>query len=272
MLGTIVYGLPPLVLMSIILIGTISVSLLMLWGCRRYFSIGKTEADAVKIETYSDAFGIAFAILLGLIIVTAWTSYDKTDDLVQTEANYLSDLYQQSEYLNDVARKELRQNLRDYIKEVISVEWPLLKQGNYSQTADNLIFRNFHILYQYVPSDKKEEFVLAQMNKIATDATEKRRSRVLNASSSLTPIMWFILFACNIIGFFILGLYTEGRTYLHVILQCVYAIGTGLMLLLVIILDRPFYDFGGGVSSEPFKKLIHEWDQEENRTQAPENN
>jgi len=265
MLGTFIYGLPPLVLTGLVLLGTISVSSFMVWFCRRYVSIIKTAPDAVKIETYSDAFGIAFAILLGLIIVTAWSSYDKTDDYVKTEVNYLSDLYQQSEYLNDVAQKELRQNLRDYVKEVVDVEWPLLSQGKYSQTADNLMFRNFHILYQYVPSDKKEEFVLAQMNKIATDASEKRRSRILNASSSLTPIMWVILFTCNIIGFFILGMYIEGRTDLHIMLQSLYAVGMGLMLLLVIVLDRPFYEFGGGISSEPFKKLIHEWDHAENK-------
>ncbi len=262
MLINFIYQLSPLLVTALVLLGTIAISLALVWICRRFIKLVKTDEDALKLKTYSDAFGIAFAILLGLIIVTAWTAYDKTDDYVKSEVNYLSDLYQQAEYLNEVSRKELRQNLRDYVKEVIEVEWPLLPQGKYSSTADRYLFRNFHILYQYKPSDRKEEFIQAQMDKIATDATEKRRSRILNAASSLTSIMWVILIACNLISFLILGLAIRGNSLFHYFLQVLYALGTGLMLLLVIVLDRPFYRLGEGISSEPFEKLLFEWNQE----------
>lgn len=228
----------------------------------------KTDVDTFKIETYSDAFGIAFAILLGLIIVTAWTSYDQTSDHVRQEVNYLSDLYQQSNYMDEQAREELRQNLRNYVNTVIDKEWALLRQGKYDKKADEYLFHNFHILYKYPPMNKTEEEVHSQIIKMSTNLIDTRRLRVLNAASSLPPIMWVILISSNLIAFLILGLAVPGPLSLHVTLQGLYAIGTGLMILLVIMLDRPFYDSGGGITDEPFRKIFYEWNQKENQDKS----
>lgn len=266
LIGDFIYELHPFVLGCMVLAITVSFSLITVWFCRRFIRIVETEDDTFKIETYSDAFGIAFAILLGLIIVTAWTSYDQTDDLVKRETSAISDLYQLSEYVDETTKDELRQNLKDYVIYVVEKEWPLLHKGKASAVGDDYLFHNFHILYQFMPSNKNEESVHTEMNKISTLILDKRRARNINSHSSLPPIMWIILISSNLIAFIILALAIEGPLSLHLILQGLYAIGTGLMLLLVIILDRPFYNSGGGISPEPFKKLLLEWEEKENRT------
>lgn len=266
LIGDFIYALHPVVLGCMVVGITVSVSLITVLFCRRFIRIVETEDDTFKIETYSDAFGIAFAILLGLIIVTAWTSYDQTDDLVKRETAAISDLYQLSEYMDPLTQNELRKNLKDYVNYVVEKEWPLLPLGKAGAGGDDYLFHNLHILYQFMPSNKKEESVQAEVNKLSTLILDKRRSRNLNAQSSLPPIMWLILISSNLIAFIILGLAIEGPLSLHIILQTLFAIGTGLMLLLVIVLDRPFYNAGGGISSEPFKKLLLEWEQKENKT------
>lgn len=258
----------------LVLAVTLSASLFCVLFCRYFIRITYSEDAEFKIETYSDAFGIAFAILLGLIIVSAWTSYDQTDDFVRSEANYLNDLYRLSDYFNDSEKAELKQNLKKYVTYVIEDEWPLLPQGRYSKLADTYLFHNFDILYRHGITDKLDEFVHSEVNKIATHLTEKRRSRILNAHSSLTPIMWIILISCNLIAFFILALAAQGPITFHILLQSLYALGIGLMLFLVIILDRPFYYgvyYGGGISSEHFESLLHDWNEKENKNASPSN-
>ncbi|MBS0271824.1 MAG: DUF4239 domain-containing protein [Proteobacteria bacterium] len=268
MLAQFIYNLNPVMLALLVLAGTLSASLLCVLFCRYFIKIAYSEDAEFKIETYSDAFGIAFAILLGLIIVSAWTSYDQTDDYVRSEVNYLNDLYRLSNYFNDSEKAELQQNLKKYVSHVIEEEWPLLPQGKYSKLADTILFHNFDILYRHGITDKLDEFVHSEVNKIATHLTEKRRSRILNAHSSLTPIMWIILISCNLIAFFILALAAQGPITFHGLLQSLYALGIGLMLLLVIILDRPFYYgvyYGGGISSEHFESLLHDWNEKEDK-------
>lgn len=264
LIGDFIYELHPVVLGALVLASTVSVGLLVVVICRQFIRIVETEDDTFKIETYSDAFGIAFAILLGLIIVTAWTSYDHTDDLIRDEVSNISDLYQLSEYMDENTTQELRQNLKNYINHVLEKEWPLLHKGQSSRIGDDYLFHDFHIIYRFMPTNKKEESIQAEMNKLATLILDQRRARNINARSSLPPIMWIILISSNLVAFIILGLAIEGPLSLHLILQGLYAFGTGLMLLLVIILDRPFYDSGGGLSLEPFEKLVQEWEQKEN--------
>lgn len=264
LIGDFIYELHPVVLGALVLVSTVTVGLLVVFICRKFIRIVETEDDTFKIETYSDAFGIAFAILLGLIIVTAWTSYDHTDDLIRNEVSNLSDLYQLSEYMDKDTTQELRQNLKNYVHHVLEKEWPLLHKGESSLLGDEYLFHDSHILYRFNPTNKKEEAMQAELNKIATLVLDQRRSRNINARSSLPPIMWIILISSNLVAFVILGLAIEGPLSLHLILQGLYALGTGLMLLLVIILDRPFYNSGGGLTPEPFEKLLQEWEQKEN--------
>lgn len=271
MVSHVIYNLHPIVLAALILGGTISVSLLCVVCCRYFVKIANSEDAEFKIETYIAAFGIAFAILLGLIIISAWTAYDQTDDLLRAEVNYLDDLYKLSNYVNESEQKEIKQNLRQYVTYVIKEEWPLLPQGTHSKKADGYLSHNLDIIYKYEPTNKKEELVRSELNKIATNLTEKRRSRILNAHSSLTPIMWIIVISCSIITCFILGLAVQGPLIFHMLLQSLYALGIGLMLLLVIVLDRPFYYgfyYGGGISADHFGVLLQDWTEEENKTGA----
>lgn len=272
MLGHFVYTLHPLILAALVLGGTLCVSFLCILCCRRFIRIAYSEATEFKIETYSDAFGVAFAIFLGLIIVTAWSSYDQTDNILRDETNYLNDFFKLSKYVNESEKEELRKNLKQYVRSVINDEWSLLPQGEYSKKTSSYLFHALDIIYKYTPSNRDEEFIRAELNRITTHLTEKRRLRNINAESSVTPIMWIILISCNVIAFFILGLAVQGSLRFHVLLQSLYAFGIGLMILLVIILDRPFYYgmyYGGGITYEHFETLLDEWNGEEKLISSP---
>ncbi len=271
MLGQFIYTLHPLVLAFLVVGGTVSVSFLCIVCCRHFIRLAYEEATEFKIETYSDAFGVAFAIFLGLIIVTAWSSYDQTDNILRDETNYLNDLFKLSKYVGDPEKDELRNTLKQYVTAVITEEWPLLPQGENSQKVGQHLFHVLDILYSHESSNKTEEIVRSELNKITTHLLEKRRSRNINAESSVTPIMWMILISCNVIAFFILGLAVQGSLIFHVLLQSLYAFGIGLMILLVIILDRPFYFgmyYGGGITYEHFETLLDEWNGEEKQVSS----
>lgn len=268
MLSHFIYTLHPTTLIALVLAGTLAVSSLCVFFCRYFLKTAYSDDIAFKIETYSDAFGIAFAILLGLIITSAWNTYDQTADLVREEVSYLNDIFRLSSSLESAEKAEIRQNLRIYVHHVIDGEWPLLPQGKHSETADGYLFKTINNFYKHESNNKDEKFVRSEIKRIMPLLSDKRKSRVLNAHSSLTPIVWIILVSCNLIAFFILGLAsTQGPFTFQVLLQSLYATGIGLMLLLVIIIDRPFYFgiyYGGEISSDNFKTLLDDWEENEN--------
>lgn len=271
MVSQFIYGLHPAALMGCVLTLSIGVALGCIFWCRYFVKVAHSEDAEFKMEAYSSAFGIAFAILLGHLIATAWESYDNTDDLLRSEVNYLEDLYKLSNYLEEGEKTDIRQKLKDYVNHVVQEEWPLLPHGKYSDDADKYIFSIYDAIYKKETTNKIESHVVTQMESILTSLTEKRRARNLNAHSSIIPIMWGILMTCCGIAFFILGLAIQCPLPFHMLLQTLYSVGIGIMFYLVIILDHPFYYgfyCGGEVSPKYFEKLLSEWDREE-KTQTP---
>lgn len=263
MIGQFIYGLPPFALLALVLTISISISILCFFLCRRFIRISRNEEDTNVIEIYSDAFGVAFAVLLGLLIVNSWTSYDETNNQVRQEAIYISDLYKKSLLLNEESKNKLRADLKTYVKDLITLEWPLLPQGKHSKKVNQDIFHIFDTLYDSKKTTEKELFFAQQLNTLATQVNDERSSYILNATSSITPLMWVILITTNIIAFFLLALTMRASFSLHLLLQTLYAFGTSLMLLLIIVLDRPFYQFGGEISSYPLQILLSEWEEAE---------
>lgn len=263
MIGQFIYGLPPFVLLALVLTISISISVLCFFLCRRFIRISRNEEDTNVIEIYSDAFGVAFAVLLGLLIVNSWTSYDETNNQVRQEAIYISDLYKKSILLNEESKNKLRADLKTYVTDLITLEWPLLPQGEHSKKVNQDIFHIFDTLYDSKKTTEKELFFAQQLNTLATQMNDERSSYILNATSSITPLMWVILITTNIIAFFLLALTIRASFSLHLLLQTLYAFGTSLMLLLIIVLDRPFYQFGGEISSYPLQILLSEWEEAE---------
>lgn len=263
MIGDFIYNLSPLVLVILVLTISISTSILCLFFCRKFIRSVKKEEDTNVVEIYSDAFGVAFAVLLGLLIVNSWNAYDQTNNQVRQEAIYISDLYKKALLLNEESKHKLRSELKTYVTDLINLEWPLLPLGEHSPKVNQDIFHIFDTLYYTKKVNAQEWFFAQQLNTLAIQMNDERVSYLLNATSSVTPVMWSILLISNIIAFFLLALTTRTSLSLHILLQALYALGTTLMLLLIIVLDRPFYQFGGKISPYPLEILLSEWEEAE---------
>lgn len=237
--------------------------MLCLFLCRRFLKVTEKEEDTDTIGIYSDAFGVALAILMGLIIVSAWTSYNQTTNQVRQEALDIDALYKKSQATDDETKNLLRAELKTYVTDLINLEWPLLPQGGYSKKVDEDLFQIFKTLVHSKRTNKIEEFIFQELYNTATNIKEQRSEYLLNATSSVTPAMWVTLIISSIIAFFLLALTTRTRFSLHILLQFLYALGTSLMFLLIILLDRPFYQLGGEIDDLPFKNLLSEWELDE---------
>ena len=263
MIGQFIYGLHPFALLILVLTASISLSILCLFFCRKFLRTARKEENTNIIEIYSDAFGVAYAVLLGLIIVNSWTAYDQTNNQVRQEAIYISDLYKKSILLHEDSKNQLQSALKTYVTDIINLEWPLLPQGGHSKKVNQDIFHIFDVLFLSKKTNEQEWFFAQQLNTLATQMNDERSSYLLNSTSSVTPLMWVILIASHMISFFLLALTVRASFSLHLLLQVLYTFGTSLMLLLIIVLDRPFYQFGGEISPYPLQTLLSEWKEAE---------
>ena len=89
--------------------------------------------------------GVVYAVLLAFIAVAVWQDFDRADQLVQTEANLVADLYRDTAALPDPAAEEVRHYLFVYAETVIQDEWPALTAGGQDDAAGWQLLDRVHL-------------------------------------------------------------------------------------------------------------------------------
>ena len=155
--------------------------------------------------------GVAYAVLLGLMLIAVWEKWEAADTITADEANELAGIFWYAHALPQPEGGHIQQLVRSYERVVIEQEWPLMVQGRSSPKAwDTLDELRVTILGLKPPKDAKQmgydqmryEEILFQLHELGN----ARRQRLLAAEQGVPPILWVVL----ILG----GVITVGFTYL----------------------------------------------------------
>ncbi len=199
--------------------------------------------------------GVIYAVLLAFIAVAVWQSYATVDDLVQTEANLVDDLYRNTISLPPDLGVELRQDLFDYTENVVKKEWPQMERSMPAHLKGWRILDQFHLtLVGYKPSDgaglAAQSAMLATLQKLY----DVRRGRFHAAQSDLPAVVWWnlIIGALILLGFSCL--FGAARLAMHATMVGLLGASIGLVLIVIVLLDNPFLG-SSHVSVEPFQAL-----------------
>src|SRR5215213_4661002 len=75
------------------------------------------------------ALGVIYAVLLALVVIAVWESFQAADETVEQEANALAEIAWLGNRLPEPEGSHLQELCRSYAEEVVHKEWPLMEQG-----------------------------------------------------------------------------------------------------------------------------------------------
>jgi hypothetical protein len=75
------------------------------------------------------ALGVIYAVLLALVVITAWEEYQAASETVEEEANSVAEIFWLGYQLPEPEGVHLQELARSYAEEVVNKEWPLMAQG-----------------------------------------------------------------------------------------------------------------------------------------------
>jgi hypothetical protein len=200
--------------------------------------------------------GVIYAVLLAFIAVAVWQSFGQAEDLVETEANLVGNLYRDTSALPEPAAASLRNDLFVYAETVVQDEWPELSAGRIDESSGWQLLDRFHTTLFEIRTDNQALTLLqADMGRTLNQLYDARRGRFHVAGASLPTILW-----CNLIGgaVILVGFtYLFGAPNLKMHLSMVALLGAmiGLILALVLLLNKPFQG-RSHVSVQPFERLV----------------
>jgi hypothetical protein len=220
------------------------VSLVAVMLVKNIIPLKERYNDNAAISNTAALVSVIYAVLAGFTALYLINNNSATDDAVQRESNAAADIYRDSKWLKDPSKTDLQNLVKEYITEVINVEWPLMRHGKEIELnkGSDLIDRITDKLINY--SDTKtiansESLLLHDMLDEVRILADARQQRIHGSYSELSPELWVVILMGSIMT---LGInYFFGMNfYLHLLTITCISLMVASMLFLLITVDRPF--------------------------------
>jgi Protein of unknown function (DUF4239) len=186
------------------------------------------------------ALYVTFGAIVGF---TAFLVLDKYIDSQKTAANEAADIiqiYQLANSFPQAQRDQIQQLARSYTQEVVDEEWPLMRKGQSSSRADELVKEISGSIQDFEPSTDSERAAYTQELSRVNDLTQDRSVRLLHLYTGLPPILGIALAVlATIIVIFTFFIGMENAS-LHRWAVVTLVVAFALIFCTIYALDAPF--------------------------------
>lgn len=174
------------------------------------------------------------------IAVSVWETSSEVSRLVSFEATSLAALYRDVSNYPEPIRFELQKDLREYTDYVIREAWPIQQRGEVPKGGVERVDRFQKILASFEPATEGQKLLHGETLRAYNLMVIARRLRLDAVSTGLPGVMWGVVVIGGFIGLSSAFSFKVEDARLHSILVALLAIFMGLIIFMILALDRPF--------------------------------
>jgi uncharacterized membrane protein YraQ (UPF0718 family) len=184
--------------------------------------------------------GVAYAVLLGLMVVAVWQDWQDARDSATQEANELSAVFWLAHGLPEPEARHIQGLARSYARVEVLKEWPLMRDGKSSPKAYELLDEMRASVEALHPTKDAQTVLYDNLLQRLHELGDARRARLLEAEEGLPALLWAVLLVGGVITVGFTYLFGLRSTTVHVLMVAALALVIGLVLFTVAALDFPF--------------------------------
>ena len=207
-----------------------------------------SEFTGAMLQSVMVFYGLAVA----LIAVTVFQTYSDTQKVVTGEATALNALYRDVTSYPEPIRTELQQELRDYTRYIIDEAWPLQRQGKVPSGGFELMTRFQVILTKFEPTTEGQKLLHGETLRAYNTMIQARRLRLDAVGTGLPKVMWVVIVFGAFISLSSAFFFKVEDARLQIIEVLLLAVFIGLVIFMILSLDRPFRG-NLGIGPEPYQ-------------------
>jgi hypothetical protein len=214
------------------------------------------------IDHVSAGFSLFYGLLLGLLSVATFQNVEEVESAVLRETAGIARLYRDMAGYPEPHRSELQYLLRDYTLHVIHKDWPAHQRGAITLGGGARMTTIQQRLLSFEPETKAQGILLTETFGDLKDVGTARLERVSGVLLGIPGVLWYVVIvgaAINIVLIWMLDM----RITVHMILGGLISFFLGVMIFLIVAMDRPFRG-DVSVSSRPYEILyekVMRWDE-----------
>ena len=248
-----------------IVVGCVAVSVTAILLVRRHAPDGSYFHDGDRASGVFGVLATGFAVLLGLVVVLAFTSFDESRSGAEQEALFVSQQFETAQFLPDAQRDDLSGQLVCYARNVVHQEWPQLDEGTQGDTINPWAVELFETTRKVDPQSPAEQAAYAKWLDQTSDREAARNDRMHGAAGVIPPPLWVVLLfsAVVIFGYMLLFADSNERWFVQATLVGSVTAVMVSSLLLISVLDNPFSEHPGGLEPVAMRRTLHVLAQEQ---------
>jgi len=249
---------------SVVVVGAAALAVGALLLVRRRAPDGSYFSDGDRASGFFGVIATGFAVLLGLIVVLAFTSYDDSRSGAETEARTVTQQYEVAQLLPPAGGRRLATELICYSRSVVHVEWPRMQNGTQSDAMNPWGIALFRTLRTIDPRTAPEQAAYAKWLDQRLDREAARAARIHGAAGVIPAPLWLVLFviAVLIVGFMMFFADSGERPIVQAALVGTVVVTMTSILLVIGFLDNPYQRGLGSLRPDAMKRTLQLLDQE----------
>jgi hypothetical protein len=149
---------------------------------------------------------------------------------------------------------ELQKDLREYTDQVINGAWPLQRRGKTPTAGFAYITRFQSALNTFEPATGGQKILHAETLRAYNLLIQARRQRLDAAGTALPGVMWGVIIPGAFIALTASFFFKVEDARLHGVLVLLLAAFIGLVIFMILALDRPFRG-DLGLSPDPYQLI-----------------
>jgi hypothetical protein len=218
------------------------------WIARLHATVSHNEV----VSYYLSTVAIFYGIMLGLIAVSVWESYNSAVTTVALEAGSLAALYRDVSGYPEPVRSALQTDLREYTRYEIEVAWPEHRKGIISPGGMQRLWLFQDHVQTFEPKTSGQQALHFETLRAFDDLIQKRSLRLDSITSRLARPLWDFVILGAVLSFVVSWFLQLKSFTMHVWMTAFFAALLGMEIHLLVIMNHP-YSGSLGVSPDAFQ-------------------
>jgi hypothetical protein len=151
------------------------------------------ETNLSAAEAMLGVVGTLFSVLLGFLVAGAIDRYSDAQTHAEQEANGVAAIFRMARGLSDEDRPRLRQLCREYVNQVLDVEWQLMEDKKKINHGWEPYQKLWEGVVSIVPENDRQSNIQQSITPAMQQVGEHRRARIIASQYTMSGALWIVI-------------------------------------------------------------------------------
>jgi len=233
----------------------IIISLISIVLIKLFVPLSLRYTDNAVIGYTVNLVSVIYGVLVGISALYLINNNNYTSDAVQREANAVANIYRETSWLPLSVQNDIHTELKNYLIQVINIEWKEMEKGEKVNTAGDIIINKIdNQLNLYNKSINNQSIIMYSLVDEVKSLYNARQQRIQKSYESLSPDLWVVILIGTAL-ILCINYFFGMNFYLHIGTVVAAALMSASMVFLLVSTDKPFQgEFI--IQPDPFKAVL----------------